>query len=112
MRVSRTGSFRLRLIEASHTSLPLRECPLRQPEDRARNHEALDLARTLVDLGDLRVSVVALDRELLRVAVAAEDLDRLGRLAPGHLRGEQLCLRPRLGVGLASLLELGRSVDE
>src|SRR5207253_8009311 len=94
------------------TSLPLRQSPLRQAEDRARDHEALDLARPLVDLGDLRVSVVALDRELLRVAVAAEDLDRLGRLTPGHLRGEQLRLRPRLGMRLPTLLQLGSSVDE
>src|SRR3712207_8938909 len=47
----------------------------------SRDHEPLDLARPLVDLGDLRVAVVALDGELLRVAVAAQDLDRLGRLA-------------------------------
>src|SRR5437588_12349974 len=111
MRVSRTGSSRLRLIapersdgrnrpakNARHSSrLTLRERALRQAEDRARDHEALDLARPLVDLGDLRVSVVALDRKLLRVAVAAENLDRLGRLPPGHLRGEQLRLGPGLG---------------
>ena len=54
----------------------------RQTENRACDHEALDLARALVDLGDLGVAVVALDRELLRVAVAAEDLDRLARLPP------------------------------
>src|SRR4029077_13189174 len=92
--------------------LTLGERPLGEAEDRARDYEALDLARAFVDLGDLRIPVVALDRELLRVAVPAEDLDRLGRLPPGHLGGEQLRLRPRLGVRFAALLELGGPVDE
>src|SRR6266404_9443703 len=44
---------------------------------------ALDLVRALVDLGDLGVAHEALDRELAGVAVAAEDLHRVG----GHLHG-------------------------
>src|SRR5439155_17390146 len=68
-----------------------------QAEDRARDDDALDLARPFVDLGDLRVAVVALDGELLRVAVAAENLDRLRRLAARHLGREELRLRARLG---------------
>src|SRR5262245_6000930 len=68
------------------------ERALGQSENRARDHEPLDLARALVDLGDLGVAVVALDRELLRVAVAAEDLDRLGRLPARHLGGIELRL--------------------
>ncbi len=73
--------------------------------------EPLDLARALVDLGDLRVAVVALDRELLLVAVAAEDLDRL-RLVHGgapYRRGEELRLRARLGVRLLRLLQPRRA---
>src|SRR5208283_4255634 len=42
--------------------------PLQEPRG---DHDALDLARPLVDLGDARVAVVTLDRELGGVAVAA-----------------------------------------
>src|SRR5215469_16139511 len=45
----------------------------------AGDHEPLDLLRPLVDLRDLRVAHEALDRVLLDVAVAAQDLYRLGR---------------------------------
>src|SRR3954465_14121235 len=82
------------------------------PEDLARDHESLDLARPLVDLGDLRVTVVALDGKLLRVAVAAEDLDRLAGHAPRRLRREQLRLRPLLGVRQPLLLAPRRPVHE
>src|SRR4051794_12899943 len=66
---------------------------LRLPE-RPRDHEALDLIGPLVDLRDLRVAHVALDRILGHVAVAAEDLDgldghrhrRVGREQLGHRR--------------------------
>src|SRR5579872_3555434 len=77
-----------------------------------RDDEPLDLTRPLVDLGDLRVAVVALDRELLRVAVAAEDLDRLAGLAARHLRREELRLRALLGVRQALLLAPRGAVDE
>src|SRR5215210_321630 len=109
MRVSRTGSFGSR-----GTSSPLRERSfgLPQTEDRARDHEALNLARSLVDLGDLRVAVEALDRELLRVAVPAEHLDRLAGLAARHLGREQLRLRALLGVRSTLLLQPRRAVDE
>src|SRR3954470_15419598 len=70
----------------------------RLAEERPRDHEPLDLRRPLVDLGDLGVAVVALGRELLRVAVAAEDLDRLAGPLPRHPRGEELGLRPPGGV--------------
>src|SRR5919109_3312527 len=90
----------------------LRERLPPQPEDRARDHEPLDLARPLVDLGDLRVAVVALDRELLRVPVAAEDLDRLAGLPPRRLRGEELRLRALLAVRPALLLQPRRPIDE
>src|ERR1700757_2388882 len=38
--------------------------PLGEAEDRPGDHKALDLTRALVDLRDLRVAVVALDRKL------------------------------------------------
>ena len=62
-------------------------------QQRAGDDEPLDLARALVDLGHLRVAVVALDRELLGVAVAAEDLDRLAGPVARDARGEELGLR-------------------
>src|SRR3954466_7011990 len=49
------------------------------PPHRAGDHEALDLVRALVDLGDLCVAHHPLDRILVHVAVAAEDLDCLDR---------------------------------
>src|SRR5438094_5306228 len=44
-----------------------------------RDHEPLDLRGALVDLEQLRVAHELLDRVLLDVAVAAEDLHRVGR---------------------------------
>src|SRR6185436_14078333 len=38
-------------------------------EERRRDHDALDLGRALVELRHLRIAVVPLDRELLRVSV-------------------------------------------
>src|SRR5919204_2855992 len=97
----------------AYTYLRLRgERPLRQPEDRARDDEPLNLARPLVDLRDLRVPVVALDRKLLRVAVTAENLDCFGRLPARHLRGEELRLRPRLGMGFALMLQPSSPINE
>src|SRR5262249_9434702 len=59
----------------------------------AGDHEPLDLVRALVDLGDLRVAHHPLDRVLLHIAVAAEDLDGVG----GHLHRDvgavELCHR-------------------
>src|SRR3954453_10884808 len=74
-------------------------------EDLAGDHEALDLARALVDLGDLGVAVVPLGRELLRVAVAAEDLDRLAGLPARDGGREQLRLRALDAVREAGLLQ-------
>src|SRR5215211_5475375 len=58
------------------------------------------------------ISVVALDRKLLRVAVAAEYLDRLGRLSAGDRGGEQLRHRTGLGVRPPLLAQPGCPVDE
>src|SRR3954468_13619012 len=68
-----------------------------QTADRPRDDQALDLRGPLEDRVDLGVAVHALDRELARVAVAAEDLDRpLGR-PDRHLAGLELAHRA-LGV--------------
>src|SRR5436190_2534994 len=48
-------------------------------ENFLRDHQPLDLRSALVDLEQLRVTHQLLDRVLLDVAVAAEDLDRVGR---------------------------------
>src|SRR5215207_1442599 len=74
-------------------------------EQRAGDDEALDLARALVDLGDLGVAVVALGREVLGVAVAAQDLDRLAGPVTRDARGEELGLRSLDAVGPAGLLQ-------
>src|SRR5215211_7209394 len=81
-------------------------------QQRAGDHEPLDLARALVDLRDLRVAVVALGRELLRVAVAAEDLDRLARPVPGDARREELGLGALHGVGAPRVLAARRAPGE
>src|SRR4051795_1333566 len=57
---------------------------------RAGDHEALDLVRALVDLGDLRVAHHPLDRVLVDVAVPAEHLHGLDRHRHRGVRGEQL----------------------
>src|SRR4026208_2343714 len=55
------------------------------PEDAPGDDEALDLVGPLVDLRDLRVPHVLLDRVVLAVAVAPEELDRVGRDHHGHV---------------------------
>src|SRR5438270_13760137 len=53
-----------------------RSDPLRASE-RAADHDPLDLGGPLEQRVDLRVAVPLLDREVLDVAVPAQDLDRL-----------------------------------
>src|SRR6266516_6855531 len=67
--------------------------------------QPLDLGGALVDRGDLRVAEVALDGRLAHVAVAAVDLDRLGRHPHRGLGGEQFGHRGLLAMGLAGVLE-------
>src|SRR4051794_4337579 len=74
-------------------------------EQRAGDDQPLDLARALVDLGHLRVAEVALGRELLGVAVAAEHLDRLARPVARDARREQLGLRALDRVRAPRVLE-------
>ena len=67
------------------------------PRDRSGDDQLLNLSRTLEDVVDLRVAVPALDGELARVAVAAEDLDRPLGDPHGDLAGLELRHRA-LGV--------------
>src|SRR5688572_17062177 len=61
-----------------------------RPEEAPRDDEALDLARALVDLGDLRIPVISLHREVLQVPGSTMDLDGLRRGAVRSLRGVKL----------------------
>ena len=93
-----------RACRTCSTSGALR-CRRRADGARTCGHdEPLDLARALVDLGDLRVAVVALDGELLGVAVAAQDLNRLGGLAraPSRTRTASPSRPPPCAVGPAA----------
>src|ERR1700754_2357939 len=86
---------------------------LRTGADQASgDDQALDLGSALVDLGHLRVAVVAFHRELARVAIAAEDLDRVARDAAGDGRGEELGLRALDRVGMPRVLRPRGLVDE
>src|SRR3954454_10241894 len=59
-------------------------------KDLFGDDEALDLRGALVDLEQLRVAHQLLDRVLLHVPVAAEDLHRVGRDLHRRVRGEAL----------------------
>src|SRR6201997_5400350 len=64
--------------------------PVAREEDLLRDHEPLDLRRALVDLEQLRVAHQLLDRVLLDVAVAAEDLDGVRWYLHSGVGGEPL----------------------
>src|SRR6476646_3803306 len=68
------GSF-----ETSNTAVSWRVRRSRSVVQLPRDDQALDLRGSFVDLRHLRVAEQPLDREVLDVAVTAEDLDRLGR---------------------------------
>src|SRR5213080_1339242 len=73
----------------------------------SRDHQTLDLVGTLADDHEGRLAVVALDGELLHVAVAAEDAHRLERDLLAGLGGEELG-HARLDVhALAAVLHRG-----
>ena len=55
---------------------PPNEAPGSAGQQVLRDDHALNFARPLADLAELRVAQVALDVELARVAVAAVDLER------------------------------------
>src|SRR5688500_1000186 len=58
-------------------------------EQRPRDDQALDLLRPLVQLGDLRVAHHPLDRELIDIAITAQDLDGVGRDPHGVVTGHE-----------------------
>src|SRR5262250_1527712 len=71
---------------------------------------ALDLIRALVDLHDLGVAHVPLDRELARVAVTAEDLYGVGGDLHGGVACPALGHRRLVGVAADALVDLTRGV--
>src|SRR2546428_363105 len=75
------------------------------------NQHPLDLGRSLADLQDLRVPEMAGHRELLDVAVAPVDLDRLPGTLHRHLGGEQLRHRRHRLVAPPLLAKPRRLVD-
>src|ERR1041385_4883901 len=81
-------------------------------QDLPGDDEALNFARPLPDLADLGVPHHPLDRVFRGVAVAAEDLDRLGGDPHGELGAEELGHRRLLLERLAGLLEEGGVVQE
>ena len=78
----------------------------------AGNDHPLDLAGTLVDLGDLGVAHHALHGILAGVAVAAEQLDGPARDIGGSLGGEQLRHGGVHGIVLVILLLHGSGVHQ
>ena len=81
-------------------------------EQLAGHDDALDLVGALVDLGDLGVAHHPLEREVRRVAGAAEQLDRIGRDPHRHVGGVALGGRAEEGEVLVAALGLGgRDVD-
>src|SRR5437879_11968973 len=69
-------------------------------QELSGDDHALDLVRALVDLHDLRVPHIPLDRIVARVAIPAEDLDRVGRDL--HRRVARPALRHRRFVRVAA----------
>src|SRR5258705_4342543 len=73
------------------------------------DHQALDLRSALVDLEQLRIAHQLLDRVLLDVAVAAEDLDGIGRDLHRRVGCEALRVR-RLQRRALALVEQPRGL--
>src|SRR6185437_16213722 len=72
-------------------------------EQLAGHDQALDLVGALVDLGDLGVAHHPLDRVVLDVPVAAEQLDRIGGDVHGHVGREALGRRGEEGQVAAAV---------
>src|SRR5262245_11421105 len=79
-------------------------------QDLARDDEALDLVRALVDLRDLGVAHVLLDRVILHVPVAAEELDGVRRDLHGRVGREELAHRRELADVLRAAVDDARGV--
>src|SRR3989449_8983438 len=82
------------------------------PQQRPRNHDPLDLARALADFADLGIPHHPLDRVLGRVAIAAVQLDGLGRGTHAQLGGVQLRHRGLALEGVTRLFEPRGVVDQ
>src|SRR5262249_42965584 len=81
-------------------------------QQRARDDQALDVGRALVDLGDARVAEQALDDEVVGVARAAVDLQALVGAVVRRARREELRLRRLLRARLAAVAQPGRAAHE
>src|SRR4051794_27553935 len=68
-----------RALVDGHRPRLARRFPRGSCEQPSRDHESLDLVRTLTDDHERRVAVVALDGELRAVSDATVDSQRLGR---------------------------------
>src|SRR5260221_9005054 len=82
------------------------------PEQAARDHQPLDLAGAFVDLHHPGVAVVALDRVLLHVAVAAVDLNRLVGDPGRRLAGVELGHRRLARERTPAVLEPGGALEQ
>src|ERR1022692_1480539 len=77
-----------------------------------RDDDALDLLRALVDLRDLRIAHHALDRVFGHVAVAAEQLHRVGRHLHSDIAALELAQRAPIRDVRRALVALARGLVE
>src|SRR2546430_16019923 len=78
-------------------------------QDLFRDDELHDLAGPLIDLGDLRVAVVALGREVFQIAIAPEDLHAIAAGFDRDVAGEELRFGGGEDVILARILQSRRA---
>src|SRR5439155_12320403 len=78
-------------------------------EDLFGDDELHDLAGPLIDLGDLRVAVVALGREVFQIAIAPEDLHAIAAGFDRDVAGEKLRFGGGEDVILARVLQSRRA---
>src|SRR5262245_38749450 len=76
------------------------------------NHDAQNLRGTLADRQQPLVAIDSLDRELLAVAIATEDLDRVAANFFADLGGEELGHRRLLAKGPRLIFEPSGLVDQ
>src|SRR6266516_3148820 len=79
------------------------------PQQGARDHNALDLVRSLEDLRHLDIAHVAFDRVVAHVAGATQHLDRVGGDLHSHIGGEAFSHRC-VQAGVLSLIDLVRGL--
>src|ERR1051325_2099380 len=81
-------------------------------EQGRSDHQPLNLAGSLVDFGDLCVTIVPFGREVGEVAVAGEHLQSFLGDTVGHLGVEQLGHRCVAAVSTAPVLGDGRAPEQ